>query len=170
MLKRMKTVIAPVFVSAMVFFAVIISALPAKADASWNVQNVDNKAALYGGLCLALDSNGVPHVAYVDSENGFYFVPNTHYQESPQYLTYARLTSSGWNITAVDKWVRPVPEIGGDCEIGNKGLALGTNDSPHMVYDTSSVKGVQYSLNYATLGKETGLFKRWILEKAEHYP
>jgi len=123
---------------------------PVHAAPAWNVQVVDDRAGLAGGLCLALDSTGTAHMAYVNSENGSYFIPGSGYVRSPQYIIYTRL---GEEPEVVDRWNQPANGLSGQVS----SLALDSNDTPHIVYSIYSFTESNYSapnvyvLRYATL-------------------
>jgi len=145
-----KAPIAAQFAIALVLLATFFSALSAHADATWIVQVVDDRAGRTGGLCLALDSTGTPHMAYVNSENGSYFIPNTGYERSPQYIMYTRL---GEEAEVIDRINQPPSVLSG--KVGS--LALDLNFKPHIIYSIYSFYNYSaenpnvYVLRYATL-------------------
>jgi hypothetical protein len=118
------------------------SALPVHAAPVWNVQVVDDRAALRNGISIAVDSNDTPHMVYVDSENGTYYVPGSTILNQ-EYLMYASLTDSGWNIQTVDAMDRTEWQ-GSYGFVGYSALAFDSNDNPHITYN--SLDQVKYAV------------------------
>jgi hypothetical protein len=73
---------------------------------TWNIQTIDQNGK---SSCLALDSNGNPHVSYYDSN-----------------LKYASWNGSTWSIQTVDS-----NGITGSCN----SLVMDSSDNPHISYD-----------------------------------
>jgi hypothetical protein len=102
----------------------------------WNIQAVDEKALLDGGISLALDSNDNPHLCYIDSENGHYhdgYNSDNIRMLSTLYITYASWNGFNWNIQKIDT-IPPYPAPGPVVKIGYTALALDSNNRPYVVY------------------------------------
>ena len=121
---------------ALIMLIPITLVLPTHATPIWSSITVDAKAALHHGLSLAVDSNNIPHMVYIDSENGLYYVPGTSYKKvSPQQLKYASLGSSGWDIQTVDSFGETELDAGNAGNVGCSALAFDINDTSHIVYN-----------------------------------
>jgi len=126
--------------SAIVLAGTLVSAFTVRAE-TWNSQTVDARAALHHGLSLAVDSNDIPHMVYIDSENGSYYVPGTSYKKvSPQQLKYASLGSSGWVIQTVDSFGETELDAGTAGNVGCSALAFDINDTSHIIYNDRYLK------------------------------
>jgi hypothetical protein len=103
--------------------------LSAYAEPPWSIQTVDAKA-MQGGISLALDSNGNPHLLYSTSATGKLL------KNDISYLTYASWNGSVWDIQTVTQ-----SAISGD-----DSLAVDQNNISHIVF--SQKDNVMYaSLN-----------------------
>lgn len=91
--------------------------------ATWQIQTIaamQDDSQFPGGVSLALDAAGQPHVAYVDTPT--------------QTLQYVRLQGDAWQKT-------PVTEVSG--RLGPRGLALDSMGLPHLAY-TEAEEGLIY--------------------------
>ena len=75
---------------------------------SWNIQTVDSKGDVGYRTSLALDSDGNPHISYLDKTNGD--------------LKYASWSGTGWDIQVIT-------QLSGDTS-----LALDSAGNPHISY------------------------------------
>ena len=132
----------------------------AHAASFWDLQAVDDRAGLTGGLCMALDSIGTPHMAYVNSENGSYFIPNTEYERSPQYVMYTRLGEEAEVIGRIK-----LPPLGRSGQVGS--LALNSNNKPHLVYSVYSSFNVSNFANYYSLMYATLIGTNWSIQMVD---
>jgi hypothetical protein len=133
------------FISVTILLVPFSSLLPTHAESTWNIQTVDAKAII-NGLSIAIDSQNNPHVVYIDSENGSYYLPNTKYVQSAQYLMYASWNGSNWTIQTVDNW--NISNVNPQASIGYCSLALDSKSNPHIVYSVSD--GSSNLLKYAS--------------------
>jgi len=74
----------------------------------WNISIVSTPWGVYGWQALDLDSNGYPHIVYVDNEY-------------PYMIVYAKWTGSSWNNEQID--------VGSDADIVSD-----SNNLPHISY------------------------------------
>jgi hypothetical protein len=88
----------------------------AQADSTWSIQTLDDNGSITRGTSLALDSKNNPHLCYTAYEDGYY--------RNPRYLMYASWNGSAWSIQNVTY----------DGRVGNSGLAVDSNNNPHIVY------------------------------------
>jgi hypothetical protein len=99
----------------------------AQADSTWSVQTVDENGNGIG-LSMALDSKDNPHLCYTAYVNGYY--------RNPKYLTYASWNGSDWSIQNV------TGDVG---RVGYSGLALDSNNNPHIAYSWGKLMYVSWT-------------------------
>lgn len=58
------------------------------SSAEWQVETVDSTSDVGRSSCIAIDSEGYPHISYYKNDSGD--------------LKYAKLTSTGWEISTID--------------------------------------------------------------------
>ena len=91
-------------------------AISADAETTWTVQTVDEYAWAGGGCPIAVDSNNMVHIAYMDFPNG------------TNSLIYTSYDGSGWTNQTVD---------GSGYVFVVFSLVLDANGCPHILYNTS---------------------------------
>jgi hypothetical protein len=99
-------------------------AVPVLAASSWNLQTVDKNATAEAGF-IAVDSDNNPHIVYDDV-----------YDET-EYLMYASLNSSSWNIQTITSWYYAM------------GFAVDSNNTPHILC-VNKKNGAFGSLTYVS--------------------
>jgi len=117
----------------MAFLAVsctMVSVFAATA-AGWSVTSVGTSQAYTESVSLAIDNNGVPHVAYCDSSN---------------HIDYASWTGSSWNIQTVATDAQYSGTSGSWVS-----LALDSNGNPYISYYAFISSTDSYELKYAYL-------------------
>ena len=126
---RKRVCIAAMLAIIMMVLGIVVLATSAHGDTTWSEQLVDDKAVLgFGpsdGVSIAVDSAGTPHLAYTDSENGYYMGGgqlDAYY--TPEYLMYASRNGSGWNTEVVDN----------NGSVGYSALAFDSKNNPHIAY------------------------------------
>jgi hypothetical protein len=131
---RKRAFVAVILASAILLLPAFVSTLQVHADPTWSSQVVDAKAVL-GPVSLAMDSYGNPHMVYVDSENGTYYV--TGETIGPLYLMYASWTGSNWDTQTAVSF--PTTSDGATLEFGYisyNSLAFDSNNTPYIVFTT----------------------------------
>jgi hypothetical protein len=94
-------------------------AVPASAALSWNIQTVDENAYTSGIHCpIALDSKGLPHIAYTDVR----VEPDTRFQTP--LVMYANSNGTSWKTQQIAKGKA-------------LSLVLDADDHPHILYHLS---------------------------------
>jgi len=107
-------------------FILLLLVISSGSFAEWHEETI--APTLSHQISIQLDSNNVPHVAYIDNET----------------LHYGYWNGSGWEIQVVDT-------VGFDNVYTS--LALGSNDSPHIAY--YAVDGSSNALCYARYINDT---------------
>ena len=131
------------------FFVILLIMSPAilvHGTTPWTLQTVD-RMAISGGVSVVVDSHDNPHLCYIDSQNGSFYVPNTNYQFSREYLMYTSWNGTSWDAAVVDSWRIQSGRVPG--EVGFCSLALDAHDNPHIIYGVVSDNETYYSLKYA---------------------
>ena len=112
----------------MLFSLILASALllsfflmiPVYATSTWSTQTVGE--AIQGEpISLAIDSNGIPQIAYSQ-------YTNTYEGTSTWNLTYASWNGSAWEIQTL------APQVRGQ----GSSIALDSSNNPHICYDYST--------------------------------
>jgi hypothetical protein len=116
------------------------SSTPAQNSTSWNLQTVSADGAgepenvessgILSNSPIAVDSNGVPHVAYMAYTSTVY-VPMSVSTVLPNFVEYATWNNVSWSTQTVD--------------IGTQlySLALDSNDTPGLVWE--GLNGLMYA-------------------------
>jgi len=88
----------------------------------WSIETVDSDGNVGVFTSIALDTNGYPHISYLEVSNGD--------------LKYAKWNGSEWSIETVDS----------DGDVGRStSIALDTNDYPHISYYDSTNNDLKYA-------------------------
>ena len=89
-------------------FTIEAAPSPTQNSTSWNLQTVNADGPAGANSPIAVDSNGVPHIAYISY---------------PSFIEYETWSNVGWSTQTVD--------------IGTQvySLALDSNNTPHLVYE-----------------------------------
>ncbi len=133
--------------SVMLLASSLVLLLSARADANWIVQVVDEKATLSGGLSLAVDSRGNPHIVYIATESGNYYTGgHITARVNPQYLTYASWNGSGWDKQTAEYFY--IPDLRPSTLGSVGGFVLDSNDHPHIVYTVAVQNDSESSVGY----------------------
>ena len=99
--------------------------IQANAESAWTIQTV-GIAANGSTISIALDSNDIPHIAYIEYTNGEYRSLSTN-------VTYASWNGSGWDIQTLDSGI-------------TGSLALDSFDNPHICYiDSTPASNLKYA-------------------------
>lgn len=96
--------------------------LAARGPTNWVSEEVDASAGGYRDLSLAIDSNGNPHIAYV--------------QRSPFRLLYATKSGGVWTYETIDSTGTPV--------VRARSLAIDASDVPHIAYREGGTGDLAY--------------------------
>lgn len=114
-----------------------------KDGSTWHIVAVESLHMALGGLGLALDSNGVPHIAYLRSGPS----------GAPHALVYGHRQGNGWYLEVVD------------AEGTSPSLALDTRDRPRIAYGTKVAYGSAGGWRLQSLPEEVGLVRSLALDQ-----
>ena len=89
---------------------------------TWSIETVDSTGDVGMFTSIVLDSNGYPHISYLDITN--------------EDLKYAKWTGSVWSIDTVDS--------AGDVGYGNS-IELDSNGYPHISYSDNTNEDIKYA-------------------------
>jgi hypothetical protein len=140
-----------VLACALVFTAFAALVLPVYSASGWAVQDVDGVAVLSGGLSLALDSGGNPHLAYVYAPAGSSQTGgHVDVHMNPQSLVYASWNGKTWETQTLDNfYIANLSQV--FFSLSYSSLKLDTQNNPHLVYSVPNLnKTSQYLLKYAS--------------------
>jgi hypothetical protein len=119
-------------------------------DVAWSVERVDPNAGFGNGLSLAVDSADVPHMVYVGTENGTYFVQGTNFKIYRQHLVYASLGSSGWDTQTIEN-LNYNDSIAIDVgSVSYSALAFDSQNNPHVAFSVYTMANRESTLKYAS--------------------
>ncbi|MCW4009156.1 MAG: hypothetical protein NWF05_00860 [Candidatus Bathyarchaeota archaeon] len=138
-------------ISVAVILAIFGLVLPVYAVSTWSVQTVDAVAVLSGGLALALDSNGNPHMVYVYAPEGSSQTGgHVDVHMNPQSLTYASWNGKTWEKQAIDYFYIANLSTQVVFSLSYSSLKLDPQNNPHLVYSIPNPNSTkQYLLKYA---------------------
>lgn len=108
----------------------------AQEKSNWNHQLISTKAAR-GHIAIAVDSNNLPHIAYMAYENGNY--------HNPIDVMYASFNGSEWSTQVVKQGK------------GTIDLALDSNNNPHIIFNDYPIGA---SLMYAEWNENNWTFQK----------